>query len=253
MLEDFAVMLQGNKSDCAVLRVDERVLLLDTGWEEDFYRLDGFLQEKEITTIDYLIVSHFDLDHVGGVLPLIEKYRVKTMIVPDYIPQSEKKAEILVEIKESCRLRMVCLFYLWKGQSESYHDGGLRFTNFLSPCVKMEEIEDENEYSLVTSVEFKGKKLLFMGDAETNLTKYYVENLVSEHDFLKLPHHASYKNDAFVNQYMETLLEKVNPTFALATCKAEKEKKILKALKKIAPSVKFTSNLHGNVDILAEL
>lgn len=252
MMEDFAVMLQGIKSDCAVLRLDQRVIVVDTGWEEDFSQLDDFLEEKQVEEIDLLLLSHFDLDHIGGAAKLLASYPVKTLVCPNYRPKSKDKQEFLKKLRKLWQQFPMDVYMMGFHKMELQRGGAL-LSVYPSPLVQDDDVDDENEYSLIASVEYQGKKLLFMGDAETNLSKFYLENHLSPHDFMKIPHHASYKADSFTNLQLGELLNQVNPRLAIATCRAENEEIVLSALEKMKTETKFTTNLHENVDIWGEI
>ncbi|MBR5746568.1 MAG: MBL fold metallo-hydrolase, partial [Clostridia bacterium] len=59
-------VLDIGKADCIVMRHKGQVLLIDTGEEENLPEIESHLSSRGISKIDYLILSHFDKDHVGG-------------------------------------------------------------------------------------------------------------------------------------------------------------------------------------------
>ncbi len=251
MLDNFAVMLQGNKSDCAVLRLNDLVMVVDTGWEEDFSALDDFLESQKVEEIDFLILSHYDLDHVGGATKLMSSYDVKALICPNYLPKKEEKQKQLKKMRKIWQQFPIDVFLLGCQKLELQRKE-VSITCHPSPLVQNDDEKDENEYSMLTSIQFQDKKFLFMGDAETKLTKFALD-VVDTHDFLKIPHHGRMNEGIFTNANLGKLLKQVSPTFSLVTCKEKQEEDVLKALKKLAPDTKFASNLHGNTDILAEI
>jgi cleavage and polyadenylation specificity factor subunit 2 len=58
---------------CFVLEVDECILLLDCGWTEDFD--ENFVKALEpwISRINYVLISHADMEHIGGLPYLFAK------------------------------------------------------------------------------------------------------------------------------------------------------------------------------------
>ncbi|MED4204479.1 DNA internalization-related competence protein ComEC/Rec2 [Neobacillus mesonae] len=55
-----------------------------------------FLKGKGITRIDKLILTHGDMDHIGGSLSIIEALDVKEIILPAVIESSETEREIII-------------------------------------------------------------------------------------------------------------------------------------------------------------
>ncbi len=58
--------LDTGKSDCIVIEAGESVVLNDTADADDVAAICAYLDERGTTWIEYLILSHFDKDHIGG-------------------------------------------------------------------------------------------------------------------------------------------------------------------------------------------
>jgi hypothetical protein len=63
-------------------------------WQGLFGELQRFARGKD--EIDLLTISHFDNDHIRGVVPLLQQFRVKTLLLP-YMPLWER---LLVAFQE---------------------------------------------------------------------------------------------------------------------------------------------------------
>lgn len=50
--------------------------------------------------MDYVIISHFDSDHVGGILTILEELNVKQVLIPKQVEYSENYNEFLNIIKK---------------------------------------------------------------------------------------------------------------------------------------------------------
>ncbi len=71
---------QGN---CAIVELpDGKTMIIDGG--SDFYgeKICKFLQSRGITVIDYLIASHADADHIGGLNFLFDKFEIVNIFRP---------------------------------------------------------------------------------------------------------------------------------------------------------------------------
>jgi beta-lactamase superfamily II metal-dependent hydrolase len=59
-------------------------LLVDAGWPgfngRDADRITAAARQAGLKQIDYLLVTHYHLDHVGGVAPLVEKFPVRHFV-----------------------------------------------------------------------------------------------------------------------------------------------------------------------------
>ena len=75
--------LSTGKSDCALIRMDELVILSDTADADDYETIARCLKSYGIKKIDYMILSHYDKDHIGAAAPLIRYYEVEKVICPD--------------------------------------------------------------------------------------------------------------------------------------------------------------------------
>ena len=77
------------QGDCTLIETPEhQIILIDGGGSEDEKKdtigekiLVPFLLNKHIKKVDYIIISHFDSDHVGGILTVMEKIKVKNVII----------------------------------------------------------------------------------------------------------------------------------------------------------------------------
>jgi len=66
-------------------------LLIDTGWGynafRDANRIVAAMKKAKISKIDFVLITHFHSDHVGGVPQLVQKVKVGTFI--DHGPNRE--------------------------------------------------------------------------------------------------------------------------------------------------------------------
>lgn len=83
-----AEFLKTGESDSILIRMDNTVVLVDTADSDDYSALKAKLTEHSITTIDYLIISHFDNDHIGAAAGIIKDFNVTNMYIPDYVRDS---------------------------------------------------------------------------------------------------------------------------------------------------------------------
>ena len=96
-------------------------------------------------------------------------------------------------------------------RGDTYALGGATIT-ILSPD-ESDDWENINDWSVVMMVQYGRAKYLLMGDAETPVESYLLENNADlSADVLKMGHHGSNTSSK------KTFLNAVHPTLALITC-----------------------------------
>ena len=63
-------------------------LLYDGGDQSHADLIISYLQEQNVENIDYMIASHYDEDHIGGLVPCIDNFSVSNIFGPDYVHTS---------------------------------------------------------------------------------------------------------------------------------------------------------------------
>lgn len=99
-------MLDVGQGDSVVLELPDGICVLSDGGSSDVrdvgtYRIMPYLLSRGVDTLDLVLVSHWDADHISGIEELIEqngqKITVKTMILPDAAARDEKYEELAQE------------------------------------------------------------------------------------------------------------------------------------------------------------
>lgn len=205
-------ILKVGKADAMVIQNGGKTLVLDTGEDEDGEELMEFLQKNNIETVDALIITHYDQDHVGGADTLLGVMDVTTVYIPDYEGVITEYEDFMTALQDTdaelVKITEQTTFAF--GNAEICIDPPLSY-----------EIEDEtedydNNFSLITTISYKDTKLLFMGDAEAEETEDWLQTAAqSDYDFIKMPHHGEYSSQ------IENLLKATSPEYA-AICDSEK-------------------------------
>jgi competence protein ComEC len=140
-----------------------------------------FLKSKGITTIDKLLLTHGDLDHVGGAAGLMDKIKIKEILItPGSGDKNEMKEILSLAEKKGVPVKQVRAPYTWKSKDYIFH--------ILMP---MDDIYEGNNDSLVVYSEMGGLKWLFTGDLEEEGEKELVDTYEVRADVLKIGHHGS--------------------------------------------------------------
>ena len=165
--------------------------------------------DRRIKTLDYVIISHFDEDHVGGILTVMQELKVKKAIIARQFENSnnykkfiklaqEKKIKVIVveagdmiNIEKDIKLKV-----LWPDSKNKINENVL------------------NNNSLVCKLEYKNFSIMLTGDIEeiaenAILNKYKNNAKILNANILKVAHHGSKSSST------EDFIKAVMPEIAL--------------------------------------
>lgn len=134
--------------------------------------------------IDIVVLSHSQIDHFAGLIPVLERYKVGTVIYNGQGGKGESWKEFIDIIKN----KNIPVIVLRGGDSIKYKDNELAF---LSPDEEMRKISELNDTALVAKLISGGVKTLFTGDIGFETENYLVEKYDLDIDILKVTHHGS--------------------------------------------------------------
>lgn len=153
------------QGDSTLLNIEGTTLMIDTGGSlDDSYDvgknvLHRYLLNKGINKIDYIMLTHFDLDHCGGAIFLLKNMKVKNLIISKQPEETEAYEEIITLAKE----KNTKIIYVEK------HDI-LKIKALQIKIINPDEnfITDNplNNNAIVCKIEYKNFKMLFTGDIE---------------------------------------------------------------------------------------
>jgi competence protein ComEC len=157
----------------------ERMDPFETG--EDV--LVPFLKSKGITKLDKLILTHGDMDHIGGAKALLQFVKVKELVLPDTKELSELEKEILaISEAKGIPVRFVSHGDRWRAWDQEFM--------ILSPIHT--ENMNRNDLSIVLFAELGGLRWLFTGDLEREGEAGLLSSVEPlKVDVLKIGHHGS--------------------------------------------------------------
>lgn len=166
-----------------------------------------YLLKKKIHKLDYVIISHFDSDHVGGILTILEELNVKQVLIPKQVEYSENYNKFLdIMKKRNIKIKIV-------EEGNTINIDKNTYLDILWPEEKQITDNVLNNNSLIVRLCYKNFKMLFTGDieeiAEQRLLQKYENTEKLTADILKVAHHGSKSSS------IAEFLEKVNPRIAL--------------------------------------
>ena len=194
------------QGDASLLCCDGHYMLIDGGPPDSSDVIFAFLREHDIAKLDYIVATHPDADHIGGLAAALEASEVGRAFCPvleydNYSFQafSDRLVRQQVELETpSCGM----VFEL-----------GSAHCTVIGPT---EESEKTNNNSIVIRVAFGNTSFLFTGDAEgVEEDSILKSGCGVASDVLKVSHHGS--------EYATTdaWLEEVKPSIAVISCGME--------------------------------
>lgn len=195
------------KGDCILIQQGGHNVMIDTGYEET---IDNVLPELKkrfgVERLDYLLMSHFDKDHVGGAERLISSIPIGSVYQPDY----EKQSRYMKQYKSA--IAAAGIKPVMVTNTIKLDLGELHFTLF-PPLVYKGIVS--NDFSVITLLDFRGQKFLFMGDALDKRMEYFLEKQWrGKVDLMKLPHHGLRISRS---KEFKDIYAAVKPNFAIIT------------------------------------
>ncbi|MBQ9898273.1 MAG: MBL fold metallo-hydrolase [Ruminococcus sp.] len=172
--------LDAGKADAMILTTANSAVVIDCGKKGDGKDIVAYLEEKGVTTLDYLIITHYDQDHVGGASKVLKNFDVKNVLAPDYTEVSEEMDKYYSALNEKEIIPQKLTSDL------SFTLDGAEYTVYAPQQTYYGE-DNDNDFSLVTKVVYHDTSFLFTGDAmETRLGEIMD---IGECTLLKVPYH----------------------------------------------------------------
>ena len=140
-----------------LVQSDGHTLLYDGGDRNHSSFVVSYLLEQGITSLDYVVASHYDADHLNGVIGALSRFSVDTVLAPDYETDTKLFQSYLSTLDEKG------LMPLHPAPGDTFSLGGASFT-VLAPITIDEG--DSNNNSLALRLSYGETSFLLTGDAE---------------------------------------------------------------------------------------
>jgi competence protein ComEC len=202
------IFLNVGQGDCAVLRDRGITLLIDDGplkrteTSESAAVLPA-LRRHSIGNVDLILLSHPDMDHIGGTRAILERFpNAKVAISAEFETQPKLIHEMTQWNKASERV-------LWLPEEATVRVGDC-VLNVVCPPVT--DRENDNRGSMFVRIQDQGATADFSGDAPSDIEDQIVSRGTWPADILHVGHHGSRTSTG------ERWIEAVHPSFAVISC-----------------------------------
>lgn len=214
-------------------------VLIDGGLTSQGSRVVAKLKKQKVKTIDYLISTHPDADHVGGLQQVFKSLKVKNFYYPSDVPYSTHTAKNVIRLakREKCKI--------YHPKQDKVIAGGngckLEFVQANKNC------SGSNEDSLAMFLDYGNLEALFCGDNEKGSQEAIEKHNV---DIVMLPHHGSkYATTS-------TFIKRFDPEYVVVSTDGKKyghpHKEVFNRLKAYSKGIKaYRTDKDGDIVVTA--
>ena len=178
-------------------------ILYDGGGRSTSSYLVSRLRKLGVDKIDYVVVSHYDEDHIAGLVGLLHTLNVENVICPDY----ENDTKIYQSLINEITSRKVNVIHPKLG--DQYNDGTITM-NILSADNKADE---DNDRSIAVEFVDNTFSMLVTGDCSVEKEKEIIEKFDNlDCDVYVAAHHGSRYSSS------EEFLTNIKPENIIISC-----------------------------------
>lgn len=197
-------LLDVEQGTSILVNCDDHWLLYDGGNSGTSSYVVAYLKKQGIKKLDYIIASHFDADHISGLVGALNVFECDTVLSPDYEADTKIYNSFDNMVKKNGALN------IHPKQGDHY-------------CLGEAEIEivgpytysyaEENDRSICVRLTYGNTHFLMCGDAEYSAEFDMIKSGISlDSDVFVVSHHGSaYSNST-------EFLNVVKPRYALISC-----------------------------------
>lgn len=196
--------LDVGQGDATLILCDGHAMLIDAGDNDQGTAVQSYLESQGVTTLDYVIGTHPDADHIGGLDVVLYKFDCKTVIMPDFEKDTRTYDDVVQTMKQKRYKNTL------PEVGTVYELGSAVFT-IVAP--NGEYGDNANDYSVGILLQHGENRFLFTGDAEEASEADMLENGIDlKADVFKAAHHGSRTANT------EKFLQRVEPDYAVISC-----------------------------------
>jgi beta-lactamase superfamily II metal-dependent hydrolase len=211
-------------------------MLYDGGDRETSSYVVSYLQRHNVKTLKYVVASHYDSDHISGLVGVLKNFTVKNVINPDYTANT-KTYKSYVEQRDNSG---ATVFYPSVGDT---YNLGLAKITVLAPA---KDYGDSNEMSVAMRIDCESFSCIVTGDAESESEADMLRsNINLDTDLYVVGHHGSSSSST------DKFVKAMSPKYAFISVGEDNDyghpaDRVLNVLEKSDARI-YRTDLHGEV------
>lgn len=194
--------LNVGQGDCILLKTANHSMLIDSGDIGKDTLVLNYLEEYNVSSLDYLVATHPHSDHIGSMSSVIRKMDKVNMVIMPNKTHTTKTYENLIKLIDE---KNIPITIAKSGDNFTFGNASIQV---LAP--NSATYNNLNDYSVVLRVKYGETIFLFTGDAEAGSESEQLANgLNLKADVLKVGHHGSKTSST------QRYLNAVSPKYAV--------------------------------------
>ena len=199
---DFVKITDVGQAESILIYSNGCSAVIDVGTEDCAESIIEDLDAARIKSIDALIVTHLHTDHAGALPELARRKEIDNLIIPEIYDEAEAAGAVKTA-KKTVTANGGNAYTAVQGMNFKIGE----FT--VTVLAYYDDMQDENNKSVIVMAELDGVKFLFTGDAGSKTEKAMIaEGINIDCDVLKVGHHGSSTSTS------KEFLDKATPDYA---------------------------------------
>lgn len=196
--------LDVGQGDATLILQGDHAMLIDAGENDKGTQVQSYLKAQGVDSLDYVVGTHPDSDHIGGLDVILYKFDCGKVIMPDYAKSTKTYEDVITTMERKNYKNTLPVV------GEVYELGDAVFT-IVAPNGTYGD--NANDYSVGILLQYGNTRFLFTGDAEEASEADMLKNGMDlSADVYKVSHHGSRTAST------EEFLKAVDPRYAVISC-----------------------------------
>ena len=231
-------VLDVGQGSSTLVESDGEYMLIDGGDSDKSSYLVSYLKKKEITNFKYVIATHYDADHLNGVVGALNVFDVENVICPEYTTTT-RVYNSFISIMDNKKINRIQPIV-----GETYSLGRGEFTIIAPNSTGYSNV---NDYSVGIRFKYNNKSFLVAGDATNISEEEIVNNSIDiNSDVYIVNHHGSSGSSS------SEFLNKIDPEYAVISAGkgnayGHPAYKTLEKLNKIGAKI-YRTDIEGEIE-----